>query len=333
VYQRQGLALQSQQSAAPAPAYLRSERLQEEQVTLRSGDLDLGATLVWSGAASGKRPGVLLVSGSGPNDRDETVGGMKPFRDLAVALANAGYAVLRYDKRTFAYRSRLDKLGDLSTLTVYDEYVPDAVAAARFLGARPEVDPARLVLIGHSLGAWMLPEIAQALGAGGAAPKALVLLAAPGADPGGNLLRQLRYKQSLAGSSRGMDELVADAEAKIATLKSGGSWSGWLLGASAFTWADMLRRRPLDLASRLPLPLLVLRGEKDYQVSAEDMQDWTAALSARGDATLETLPELNHLLAEVAGQSTGAEYFRDAYVDPGVVDLLVKWLRAVPGLR
>src|SRR5262249_57372826 len=110
-------------------------------------------------AGAGPFPGVGLAHGSGPNDRDETIAQNKPFKDLALGLASRGIAVLRYDKRTKVYPA---KMAGLAGLTVKDEVVDDAIAAASMLRSQPRIDPARVFVLGHSLGGMLVPRIAAA---------------------------------------------------------------------------------------------------------------------------------------------------------------------------
>src|SRR2546428_196681 len=117
---------------------------------------------VWKSlnAQAGRGPvrGIVLVPGSGPLDRDETIGPTRPFRDLASGLASRGVAVLRYDKRTLVHARRLAAKRD--TLTLHDETVADAVEAVRLLRRSRGVDGGRVFVLGHSLGGVALPRIA-----------------------------------------------------------------------------------------------------------------------------------------------------------------------------
>ena len=107
---------------------------------------------------AGPFPAVLLVHGSGPQDRDEAVGPNRPFRDLAVGLADLGVASLRYDKRTFAHGKRLaDALQ--GRLSVEEEVIRDALCAAALLRAEPLIRPDRVYLLGHSMGGMLAPRI------------------------------------------------------------------------------------------------------------------------------------------------------------------------------
>ncbi len=138
----------------------------------------------------------MIVGGSGPTDRNGEVGGTKVYRDLALGLAAKGFAVLRFDKRTYAYRDNIAML-EADRMGLREEYLDDTMAAVRLLAADPWVDASRLTLVGHSLGAWVLPLVVEALGGGADMVKRLVLIAPPGKDMGATLVRQLRFRLSL----------------------------------------------------------------------------------------------------------------------------------------
>ena len=131
------------------PDYVARASFSEQQVTVGAdSEWALPATLTLP-AGKGPFPAVVLVHGSGPNDRDETQGPNKPFQDLAWGLGSQGIAVLRYDKRTLVYRG---KLGALPNITVKEETVDDALAAVALLRQTPGIDPKRIFVLGHSLG-------------------------------------------------------------------------------------------------------------------------------------------------------------------------------------
>ena len=103
---------------------------------------------------------MILVHGSGPHDRDETIGPNKPFRDLAHGLASQGIAVLRYEKRTKEHPIRMAL--SVNTITVKEETIDDAVAAFEALASQEKIDPKRIFVLGHSLGGTLLPRIGKA---------------------------------------------------------------------------------------------------------------------------------------------------------------------------
>ena len=120
----------------PSFAFCETGSLTEEAVSI--GDPALPGTLTLPEGAASPLPAVVLLHGSGPNDRDESIGQTKMFRDLAEMLAEKGIAVLRYDKRTLIYGSRYTA-EDLKTFTVDDESIQDAVAAANLLRSDPRI--------------------------------------------------------------------------------------------------------------------------------------------------------------------------------------------------
>lgn len=270
----------------------------------------LGASLTLPRARQEARlPAVLLVGGSGPHDRDETLGQAKPLRDIAYGLARRGVVALRYDKRTFAYPH-----ADFGHGTVEEEVLADAVAAARMLEARPEVDRARTVVIGHSLGALLAPEIAQR--SGGIA--GLVLLAAPARAVPESMIEQLRL--------RGVSEAtLAPLEAKARAIPELPP-DEIVLGVTARYWQDLARRDEIRIARELGVPILYLRGELDQNVFAADQERWTSALGANGRFEAVTLPGLNHLFLP-AGAKPGDP---NLHVDEQVVTRIADFITSLP---
>jgi pimeloyl-ACP methyl ester carboxylesterase len=266
---------------------------------------------------------VVFTHGSGPNDRDETIGPNKPFRDLAHGLAAAGIASLRYDKRTFALRGRIDG----ATFTVEQEVIADAVAAVRFARGEAGIDSGRAFLLGHSLGGTLAPLVAERLG-----PDVRgVILLAPSARPLDSVIvEQAAFRMRVAGLSD--SEIAAqgiELEQAFARVRSGAAPdSEMVLGASAHYWRDLMARRPLAALRALAVPVLVLQGGKDYQVTRADYERVQAALTGRapGLALTVWLPDLNHLFMRVAGESTGAEYGRPGRVDDAVVTQITRWI-------
>lgn len=141
------------------PDYINESAFYELDVTVGKGKWALPGTLTLP-KDTGPYPGLVLVHGSGPNDRDETIGPNKIFRDLAWGLASKGIAVLRYDKRTFTHGKKFTP-DILEKLTVEEEVIDDALLAIQLMLQRKEVNSKRIVLLGHSLGATVAPRIAQ----------------------------------------------------------------------------------------------------------------------------------------------------------------------------
>ena len=176
----------------PDPSYVDKSKFTEEPITVGARDWPLPGTLTRPrGVASA--PLVILVHGSGPNDRDETLGPNTPFRDLAHGLASRGIAVLRYDKRTFAHKQKLIKEGLDKTITIKEEVIDDVLATVAKARDLSGIDPDRIFVLGHSGGGSLAPLIAQRDG-----KLAGIILLAAGSRPVEEGLReQLNYVKSV----------------------------------------------------------------------------------------------------------------------------------------
>ena len=274
---------------------------------------DLPGTLAIPRGKGRPFPALVLVHGSGPNDRDETVGGARPFRDLAEGLASRGIAVLRYDKRTFVKNpGALPKDG----ITMTWETVDDAVRAAEVLRSQPDIDPKRIFVLGHSQGGYMVPRIVKA------DPKlAGAIVLAGNARPLPALVaEQTEYLAELQGS------LSADQRARVEAVKKD-PWSA-LPGIPESYKRDLDAYDPVALVRTSSVPLLILQGERDYQITMTDFGLWKKGLAGRANTDFRSFPNLNHLFVAGEGKSTPAEYERTAHVDAEVVDAIVAWIKA-----
>ena len=305
------------------PGYCRGASFQDREVTVGSGEWTLPGTLSLP-SSPGPHPALVLVHGSGPQDRDETIGPNKPFADLACGLASRGIAVLRYEKRTKQYAARL--LSSHAALTVKDETVDDAVAAARLLRSTEGIDPGRVLVLGHSLGGMLVPRIAQA----GPALRGLVILAGTTRSLEEVMLEQLAYIASLPETSDADRKQIAAMRAAVAQVKalpaSKAGSAEPVMGVPASYWLDLRGYRPPETARTLEQPMLVLQGGRDYQVTMADFQSWKDALGSRPDVTFKLYPELNHLFVAGEGRSVPSEYQKPGHVAEAVVDDLAAWI-------
>ncbi|MFC4601632.1 alpha/beta fold hydrolase [Cohnella hongkongensis] len=312
-----GLWLTPVATQSPVPDHL----IEEEIVVGEGTKYPLPGTLTLPKDASGPLAAVVLVHGSGPSDRDETVGSLKPFRDLAWGLAEQGIAVLRYDKRTYAHGQSFTP-DMLATFTVKEESVEDAVAAAKLLKADKRIDAAKVYIVGHSLGGMLAPRIdadggdfaGLAILAGSprtlweiiADQNAAILAAMEDGDPAkaaneALVAEELKKAQALAS--------LSDEEAQAQTV----------FGQPAYYFKEMDSRGADELAAKLTKPVLVLQGEADVQVYADkDYVQWKEVLKNNDKASFKLYPGLNHFFAKSA----------ESRVDPQVVQDIADWIHS-----
>lgn len=327
---RQRIAgLHSTAAAAKAewipPAYAKTETFHEREMTVGGSPWQLPGTLTLPNGP-GPFPAVVLVHGSGPNDRDESLGPNKTFKDLAWGLAGQGIAVLRYDKRSMVHKRELVQL---TNLTVKDETVDDAQAAVDLLASLPEIQSKHVFVVGHSLGGYVGPRIA----AGDAKVAGLILFAGSTRPMEELVVEQYRYLVGLQGKITPEGQLQiekaekAAAEIRNPDLKPGTAidFLGSPIPSSYFL--DLRNYHPAEMAATLHIPILVLQGERDYQVRMADFDGWKKALGNRPSATFKSYPALNHLFMPGSGPGSGAEYMHPNHVPEEVVQDIAGWVK------
>jgi alpha-beta hydrolase superfamily lysophospholipase len=324
----------------PAPPF----PYRSEEVTYAGGGVDLAGTLTLPDGP-GPFTALALVTGSGAQDRDETLLGHKPFLLLADTLTRAGYAVLRVDDRG------VGGSGGVLSEAGFDALTDDVVAGVEYLRSRPEIAPERIGLLGHSEGGYLVPLAAQhtdiafaLLMAGPAAPGADVLveqnrllLQAAGAAPEA-VESQVEYVRELIELLRAQEYGDARAlaaqqiAAQTADLPPGQRPTSGQLDVQAAASATPVYRafvvhEPAPSLRSLDVPALALFGGRDLQVSpAQNEPLMRDLLAGSPDATVRTLPDVNHVLQPAV--TGGPEEYGtiETTIDPEVLDLLRDWL-------
>lgn len=326
-----GLSIVPAQPAAVLynpPAYVDQSTFHEADVTIGSGEWALPGTLSVPNGA-GPFSAVVLVHGSGPQDRDETLDPNKVFRDLAWGLSSSGIAVLRYEKRTKVHGSKYTP-ELIAKVTTKDEVTDDALAAVELLRHNPNIDPGHIFVLGHSLGATLMPRI------GKQDPKlaGLIVMAGIARTFEDTILDQFTYLYSFAGTLTEQQKASLEIlKAQVARVKSpelslATTAKDLPLNMSPAYWLDLRGYQPAEIAKSLSMPILVLQGERDYQVSpSKDFVIWTDALKDKANVTLKLYPKLNHLFMAGEGKSTPQEYDIEGHVSKDVIDDIAQWIK------
>ena len=303
------------------PPYAMPTEFDEQEVLLGSGPLAAAGTLSMPRQPR-PCPAVVLLAGSGPLDRDETIGRNKPFKDLAWGLASQGIAVLRFDKVTHAHP---DLVVPNREFTATDEYVPDAQAAVQLLLSQEFVDPKRIFVLGHSLGGTVAPRVAAAEPA-----VAGMIIMAGGTQPlHWAAVRQMSYLAS-QGPDPDSAKPVIETMTALARMVDSPDLSPSTpdselpFNVPAQYWLDLRGYRPGALAATVAKPTLILQGARDYQVTvADDLPEWQTDYPA---AEVRIYEDDNHMFLSGKGPSTPAEYERVQHVDPAVIKDIATWL-------
>ena len=296
--------------SAPDGAPYRAEevRLRNEAAGIR-----LAGTLTLPKVSSGRRvPAVVLITGSGAQDRDQASPGLRgwrPFRQIADTLSRRGIAVLRLDDRGVGGSDR----GSPDATTI--DFAGDIRAAVAWLRTRPDIDGARIGLVGHSEGAQIAPIVA----AGDTTLRAIVMVAGPSRIGRRISDAQVAYvmdEANLTGAER--DSALRINDAARDTLMTQSAWIRFWMSYD-----------PLPVARRVKAPVLILQGATDRQVTADQADELAEAVRSGGnhDVTVRVFPNMNHLLVEDPdGGYSGYSQLPSLEVRKDLLGTLADWL-------
>jgi uncharacterized protein len=301
-------------------------RPNDEQVQIPANGFSLAGTVSRpAGGAAGRLPAIVLVGGSGPTDRDETVYNIPIFAELSSALADHGFLVLRYDKRG------VGQSGGRPEAATLDDYADDLRSVVKFVADRDYVDDRRIAVVGHSEGGM----VAMIAAAQEKHVRALVLIAAPGVSGAELNMAQVRHANAVAGRTGTQLDATLDLQRKIQqAVLTGSGWDGIQpqLRAQADTpwFKSFLAFDPARLMRKVDQPVMIVQGGLDTQVepsNADKLAEFASARKKAAAPAVVRIPGINHLLVP-AKTGEAAEYasLGGESISPEIADRIAEWL-------
>jgi pimeloyl-ACP methyl ester carboxylesterase len=312
-------------------------RANDEQVAIPANGFSLAATVSKPEAAkeaapvAGRRPvavrlpAVILISGSSPSDRDEIVAGIPIFAQLANALADAGYLVVRYDKRGAG------QSGGRPESATFEEFATDARAIVAYLGKRKDVDPKRISVIGYGEGGW----VAMTVGAREQRLAAVAIIGTPATSGRELVLEQQRQLFERSGTTGAAQQAAVEQQKTILdAVMTGNGWEHLTADirrrVDTPLYRSFLAFDPAQIMPRLRQPMLIVQPSLDREVPAYHGEQLSQLGRSRPRAKATDfvqLPGVNHLLARaVTGDVTEYGTLPERRVSPAVILELTSWL-------
>jgi uncharacterized protein len=300
----------------------------DADVRIQANGFSLAGTVTTPPTVAGRlrSPGIVLIGGSGPTDRDETVAGIQVFAQLAGALAKDGAVVLRYDKRG------VGQSGGRTESATLEDYADDAIAAVKWLARRPDVDTRRIVVAGHSEGA----AVALLAAAREKEIDGVVSIAGPGIKGEDLILQQQKHLLDLSGASEADKQAKIDLQKKIEAAVLGGTgWEGIppeLRKQADTPWfRSLLAYDPARVLPKVKQPILIIQGDLDTQVSkdqADKLADLARARKKAKPPEVVHIPGVNHLLVPATtGEVSEYGSLKDKTISPKVASSITDWIK------
>jgi uncharacterized protein len=299
----------------------------DADVTIPSNGFNIAGTLTMPrGVGRLRHPTVVLVGGSGPVDRDEAVSGIPIFAQLAGALSERGYMVLRYDKRGIGQSG-----GRIEVVTLGD-YADDVVAIVKWLAKRDDVDPRRIAVVGHSEGgavAMIAASKEKRIGS-------LVLVAATGSTGADLVLEQQKHQLDLMKLPDSERQQKIDLQEKVhAAVLSEKGWESVpedvRRQADTAWFKSLLQFDPARVMPQIKQPILIVQGDLDTQVPPHHAERLAELARKRKNAPpVEAvhLPGVNHLLVKATtGEVQEYAQLQDKAITPDVATTVAEWLK------
>ena len=292
-----------------------------KELNIKSNNLELKGTLLTPENDSLKKL-VIFIHGSGPNDRDETIFENKPFKDIAESLYKRGIASYRFDKKTF---SNPESFNDNSTID--EEVTIDIINIINYFKNDNQFSNYEIIILGHSLGAYLTPRI---INKSNKVSKG-IMLAGNARSLDKLIIEQYNYLYEL-NSTEDLKSELGKLKNQISFLHSkkfnfNTSKENLPLNLSANYWQSILDYNPLKEVKKVKIPMLILQGERDYQVTIKDFELWKKSLDNNKKVTFISYPKLNHLFITGDKKSEPKEYMIKGIVDEMVINDIFNFIQ------
>jgi len=301
--------------------------VQEEKIVIGAGTeypLD-GILTLPDDSAEQPIPAVVLVHGSGPQDMDEKIGAISPFKDIACALANKGIATLRYDKRTKVYGRLMMK--NPADITVRTETIEDAILATELL--RSDLRIGKIFILGHSMGGMLAPRI----DAEGGDFDGIIIAAGSPRELRVIMLDQL---QELQERYKGLIRLVANKQiakivsnfAAIDTLTDEEAREKKVVGSTRAYYFKEFEAHPTSLyLDEMTKPVFIFQGSGDFQVNPDkDFEGYQRLYESKPNVTLKLYEGLNHVFTAAHESRSMKDYRVPDKVAAEVTNDIAEWI-------
>lgn len=285
-----------------------------QYLNIKSMDIDLKGTILIPENDKIKKL-VVFVNGSGSSDRDEFVFAYRPFKDIAESLYAKQIASYRFDKRTF---SNPKSLNDKSTID--DETTNDIINVVNYFKKDSLFSDYEIIILGHSFGANIMPKISNK-----SDRINKIILLAGNARPLTNLLvEQYEYLYKLTPTQE-LKDILQKTKEQVIFLNSKSfnlntPKEKLPFNLSSYYWKSVLEYNPIKEIQKVKVPILILQGERDYQVTIKDFELWKNALKNNKNATFIKYPKLNHFFVSGEGLPNPNEYNTKGNVDLKVIE-------------
>ena len=311
----------------------------DEQAFIKSLGFTIAATitppatagLTGSAAAGARMPAILLIAGAGSADRDETIANIPLFGQLSGGLSDAGYFVVRFDKRG------VGQSGGRSESATLQDYADDAVTIVEWLAKRKDIDPKRIALVGHSEGGYV--AMLAAARAGGKVG-AIALVASPGTTGRELVIAQQQHALDLSNDSADVKAAKIQLQQRIlSAVLSGNGWEGippqMQKQADTQWFKSLIEFDPATTMKKVKQPVLVVHGATDAVIAPSNADKLEALAAGRKEKSAPltkkvVLPGLNHLLVPATtGEISEYVSLPVRTISPDVAKSIANWLGVV----